>query len=107
MSIGQLSLRGLGPAAFLLFFCLVGTPMLWSQAPPPPPPPPGQVLTPDQLDNLVAPIALYPDPLLSQILVATTYPLEVVEAYQWRTRNPGSRVPLSRRRRNSKTGTRA
>src|SRR2546430_974184 len=31
----------------------------------------------DQLDSLVAPIALYPDPLLSQTLVASTYPLEV------------------------------
>ncbi|HML16552.1 MAG TPA: DUF3300 domain-containing protein, partial [Bryobacteraceae bacterium] len=37
----------------------------------------------DQLDNLVAPIALYPDPLLGQILAASTYPLEIVEAQQW------------------------
>jgi hypothetical protein len=55
----------------------------------PPPPPPGQTLSPDQLDGLVAPIALYPDPLVSQILVASTYPLEVVQAYQWIGRNPG------------------
>jgi uncharacterized membrane protein YgcG len=41
----------------------------------------------EQLDNLVAPIALYPDPLLGQILVASTYPLEVVEANQWFQRN--------------------
>src|SRR4029077_10503247 len=34
-------------------------------------------LTPEQIDSLVAPIALYPDPLLSQTLVASTYPLEV------------------------------
>ncbi len=52
-------------------------------------PPPSQTLTPDQLDDLVAPIALYPDPLVSQILVASTYPLEVVEALQWLQRNPG------------------
>jgi hypothetical protein len=38
---------------------------------------------PDQLDSLVAPIALYPDSLLSQVLVASTYPLELVEANQW------------------------
>src|SRR5512143_2005982 len=44
-------------------------------------------LTPDQLADLVAPIALYPDPLLSQVLVASTYPLEVVEAQQWLERN--------------------
>jgi hypothetical protein len=47
-----------------------------------------QSWTAAQLDNLVAPIALYPDPLLSQVLVASTYPLEVVEAEQWSHRNP-------------------
>jgi hypothetical protein len=36
-----------------------------------------------QLDALVAPIALYPDALLSEILMASTYPLEVVEADRW------------------------
>jgi uncharacterized membrane protein YgcG len=46
-----------------------------------------QAWSADQLDNLVAPIALYPDPLLSQVLVASTYPLEVVEASQWLQRN--------------------
>jgi hypothetical protein len=52
-------------------------------------PPPDQTLTPDQLQNLVAPIALYPDPLLGQIMAASTYPLEVVEAWQWLQKNPG------------------
>ena len=42
-----------------------------------------QVLAPQQLDNLVAPIALYPDPLLGQVMVAATYPVELVEAQQW------------------------
>ncbi len=50
-------------------------------------PPPAVALTPDQLDNLVAPVALYPDPLLSQVLVASTYPLEIVEANQWLQQN--------------------
>jgi hypothetical protein len=54
-------------------------------------PGPAQLLSADQLDNLVAPIALYPDPLISQILVASTYPLEVVEASQWLQRNPNLR----------------
>src|ERR1700761_765913 len=54
-----------------------------------PAPPPGQTLTPDQLNDLVAPVALYPDPLLSQVLVASTYPLEVVQAFQWMQKNPG------------------
>ena len=40
-------------------------------------------LTAAQLDRLVAPIALYPDPLIAQILMAATYPLEVVEADRW------------------------
>jgi len=51
--------------------------------------PPDQSLTADQLENLVAPIALYPDPLLGQIMAASTYPLEVVEAWQWLQKNPG------------------
>ena len=42
----------------------------------------------DQLDSLVAPIALYPDPLLSQVLVASTYPLEIVQLQQWLVKNP-------------------
>jgi hypothetical protein len=46
-------------------------------------PPPAQPLNPEQLKDLVAPIALYPDTLLSQILVASTYPIEVVEGQQW------------------------
>ena len=48
--------------------------------------PPTQ-LSPNELANLVAPIALYPDPLLSQALVASTYPLEVVEVQQWLQQN--------------------
>jgi hypothetical protein len=38
---------------------------------------------PQEIDSLVAPIALYPDPLLAQVLAASTYPLELVEAQQW------------------------
>jgi len=40
-------------------------------------------LPPEKLDSLVAPIALYPDPLLAQTLVASTYPLEIVQLHQW------------------------
>ena len=43
----------------------------------------------DQLDALVAPIALYPDELLAQTLVASTYPLEIMQLQQWLGRNPG------------------
>jgi hypothetical protein len=49
-----------------------------------------QVWPPQQLDDLVAPIAFYPDPLLGQVLAASTYPLEIVEAEQWLQRNSGS-----------------
>src|SRR6202047_2237144 len=40
-------------------------------------------LSPDQLDQLVARIALYPDPLLAQILTASTYGNEIPEAAAW------------------------
>jgi Protein of unknown function (DUF3300) len=56
-----------------------GTPAPKAEAPP---------LTGEQLESLVAPIALYPDPLLAQCLVASTYPLDVVAAQQWLARNP-------------------
>jgi len=41
----------------------------------------------DQLDSLVAPIALYPDPLLAQVLAASTYPLEIMQLQQWLSKN--------------------
>src|SRR5438132_10969843 len=44
-------------------------------------------LAPQELDSLVAPIALYPDPLLAQTLAASTYPLEVVQLQQWMNNN--------------------
>ena len=80
----------------LLMLLFPGGAILFAQdiaqnAPPPPaqgaPPPQSQLLSPDQLDNLVAPIALYPDNLLSQVLAASTYPLEIVEAAQWLQQN--------------------
>ncbi len=49
--------------------------------------PAGQTLAPQQLDSLVAPVALYPDPILSQMLVASTYPLQIVEAGRWLSQN--------------------
>src|ERR1700757_5047962 len=53
-------------------------------APSPSPSQPDQtLLKPEQLEALVAPIALYPDALLANMLAAATYPLEVVEADRW------------------------
>ena len=47
-----------------------------------------QPLSPEQIDQLVAPIALHPDKLLAQILMASTYPLEVVQAARFVKENP-------------------
>lgn len=52
-------------------------------APTTPPPAPGPVLTPAQLDHLVARIALYPDPLLAQIFAASSYWEQISEASAW------------------------
>jgi Protein of unknown function (DUF3300) len=46
------------------------------------------VIPNDQLDSLVAPVALYPDPLLAQVLAASTYPLELVQLQQWLAKHP-------------------
>src|SRR5262245_24913182 len=45
------------------------------------------LLKPAELDQLVAPIALHPDPLLAEMLMASTYPLEVVQADRWAKAN--------------------
>jgi hypothetical protein len=94
------------PRFIIRFFALMLSASLafaQTSVPPPPPgpapaPPPDAtspatapqppVFTPEQLDQMLAPIALYPDPLLSQILMASTYPLEVVEAARWSRANP-------------------
>jgi len=51
--------------------------------------PAGASVSQEDLDRLMAPIALYPDPLIAQILMASTYPLEVVLAARWSKENPG------------------
>jgi len=53
----------------------------YGQAPPAAPAPP--VYSAMQLEQMLAPIALYPDPLLGPILMASTYPLEIVQADRW------------------------
>jgi uncharacterized membrane protein YgcG len=47
-----------------------------------------KTFSPAEVDQLVAPIALYPDALLAQVLMASTYPIEVVYADRWITANP-------------------
>ena len=72
--------------AMLLAVALRATPVAAQGATPqavdPPP------LSKEQLEQVVAPIALYPDDLLSQVLMASTYPLEVVQAARWAAQNP-------------------
>jgi hypothetical protein len=86
-----------GVAAVLCFLLLgPGNAMLFAQDPAAQDPaaqdasaePAATKLPPDQLDSLVAPIALYPDPLLAQTLVAATYPLELIQLQQWLAKHP-------------------
>ncbi|MGA3328280.1 MAG: DUF3300 domain-containing protein [Terriglobia bacterium] len=66
-----------------------------AQAPPQGAPPPAEQAppytqsTPEQLQELVAPIALYPDSLVAQILAASTFPDQIVEADRWMQDNSG------------------
>ncbi len=75
----------------LLALLILSPVAAWAQSPTQPPAPPAaseqQLLKPEQLDALVAGIALYPDTLLSLVLMASTYPLEVVQADRWVTAN--------------------
>ena len=56
-------------------------------------PAPEHYYTQQELDQMLAPIALYPDPLLTQILMAATYPLEVVRAARWSRAHPQPAAP--------------
>jgi hypothetical protein len=62
----------------------------WAQGPSSNPPPAVSdqpLLKPEELEALVAPVALYPDTLLAEVLMASTYPLEVVQADRWAKAN--------------------
>src|SRR5262245_2606821 len=91
------------PTALAIF--LAAPPVPRAQQPPPPqqaaptaaqqPAPtaePGdndvQPFKPEELEAIVAPIALYPDPLVAQVLMASTYPLEVIQAARPMEANP-------------------
>src|SRR5713226_2622668 len=68
--------------AGVLALLMVMPASLLAQVPIPPPPPsaPPALFAAEQLEQIAAPVALYPDPLLAQVLMASTYPLEVVQA---------------------------
>jgi hypothetical protein len=91
--IGQLMRQGLALVlSGLMIMIPMGQSSAFAQSAPGTPPSPdngqqapqGQPLSADQLDQLVAPIALYPDALVAQVLAAATYPTQVVEADRWR-----------------------
>ena len=69
---------------FLLAASLVATLPEWTMAEDA-----KQTFSQSELDQMAAPIALYPDSLLSQILMASTYPVDVAEASKWSKANPG------------------
>ena len=52
-------------------------------------PAPASSFTRDELRALLAPIALYPDPLLAQVLPASAYPVQIIQAQRWLDKNPG------------------
>jgi Protein of unknown function (DUF3300) len=70
-------------AASLALVLAVFTPSARAQSPDEP-------FSPDQLDNLTAPIALYPDPLLAQVLVAATFPDQIDEASRFVRDDPNA-----------------
>jgi hypothetical protein len=79
----------------LVAFTLAG--LVRAQTPPTAPPAPAPAsggqqaqksFSQEELDQILAPIALYPDNLLAQVLMASTYPLEIVQAERWVKSNP-------------------
>ncbi|RQH11650.1 DUF3300 domain-containing protein, partial [Bradyrhizobium sp. RP6] len=83
-------LRRMGVAGAILASLFISSPASAQTAEPSQPTSPAPAQTPEQetlkpaeLEALVAPIALYPDTLLSNVLMASTYPLEVVHAERW------------------------
>ena len=84
-------------ASFALFALVCDVPLSAQEGAAPQSPPAAgaeqPTLSAEQLAELVAPIALYPDALLGQILTASTYPLEVVKAARWSKANPKVKGP--------------
>src|SRR5215469_12013799 len=74
-------------SAALALSCVASSQAVLAQAPAQEPA--AAPIPPDQLDSLVAPVALYPDPLLAQVLAASTYPVEIIQLQQWLAKNPG------------------
>jgi uncharacterized protein DUF3300/endosialidase-like protein len=77
--------------AFILFVAVAPVANAQTQPAPAPASAPAQdqLLQPGEIDALLSPIALYPDALMAQVLMAATYPLEVIQASRWLKENKG------------------
>ncbi len=76
------NLRSMLTSLLVVLMVLQGpSPLVWAQAAAAP--------TPEELDQLLAPVALYPDALLSQITTASTNPQEILDVNAWLRANPG------------------
>ena len=77
--------------AFILFVAFAPVANAQTQPAPAPASAPAQdqLLQPGEIDALLSPIALYPDALMAQVLMAATYPLEVIQASRWLKENKG------------------
>jgi hypothetical protein len=81
MKIRGMPANGLNALIWVLLFMLAIPPGTFGQQAAPP------VFKPEELEQILAPIALYPDSLLAQIFMASTYPLEIVQADRWAKQN--------------------
>ena len=83
----------------IAFLMALLAPLAQGQTPAPAPPPPAAApaapakapASKEQLEQLLAPIALYPDSLLSQVLMASTYPADVADAAKWAKAHPDNK----------------
>src|SRR5262245_31819206 len=75
------------PVRALLLLGLLGATPVWPAVDPESPAGETAQFSPQRLDDMVAPIALWPDNLLAQVFIAATYPLEIVEAARWQKKN--------------------
>ena len=96
-SAGHLARQAVASALMFLMVPLSLGDVFAQDAPPPPPPDYGaqqgsayQPLPPEELNRLVAPIALYPDSLVAQVLAASTYPAQVASAEQFVQQSQGA-----------------
>src|SRR5262245_24199240 len=69
--------------ALILFIAFAPVAGAQTQPAPASAPAQDQLLSAGEIDALLSPVALYPDTLLSQVLMAATYPLEVIQASRW------------------------